>query len=84
MAAQPVEWAVPLYAKLYTGDEHYMDVARILLHGTKAMLALPVRTYDLAGQGWAGSRNIGEWAYLGVLVHIVPGCLGFLSTTYTE
>ena len=51
---QYLDWAVPLYAKLYkyTGDEHYYDVAYILLHGTKAMLALPGRTYDLAGPGW--------------------------------
>jgi hypothetical protein len=27
-------------------------VARILLHNTKNMLALPGRTYDLAGPGW--------------------------------
>jgi len=51
---QYLDWAVPLYAALYkyTGDEHYFDVAYILLHGTKAMLALPGRTYDLAGPGW--------------------------------
>lgn len=51
---QYLDWAVPLYAKLYkyTGDNHYYDVARILLHGTKAMLALPGRSYDLAGPGW--------------------------------
>lgn len=51
---QYLDWAVPLYAALYkyTGDEHYYDVAYILLHGTKAMLALPGRTYDLAGPGW--------------------------------
>jgi hypothetical protein len=29
-----------------------LDVARVLLHGTKAMLALPGRTYDLLGPGW--------------------------------
>lgn len=42
------------YAKLYkyTGDSHYFDVARILLHNTKQMVALPGRTYDLAGPGW--------------------------------
>lgn len=51
---QYLDWAVPIYAKLYkyTGDEHYLDVARVLLHGTKAMLALPGRTYNLAGPGW--------------------------------
>jgi uncharacterized protein YyaL (SSP411 family) len=42
------------YAKLYkfSGDKHYYDVAKILLHNTKGMLALPGRTYDLAGPGW--------------------------------
>jgi hypothetical protein len=51
---QYLDWAVPTYAKLYkyTKDEHYLDVARVLLHGTKAMLALPGRTYDLKGPGW--------------------------------
>ena len=51
---QYLDWAVPSYAKLYklTKDEHYLDVAYVLLHGTKAMLALPGRTYDLLGPGW--------------------------------
>ena len=51
---QYLDWAAPSYAKLYklTGDEHYLDVARVLLHNTKAMLALPGRTYDLLGPGW--------------------------------
>jgi hypothetical protein len=42
------------YAKLYqlTGDEHYRDVARILLHNTKGMVAFPNRSYDLRGPGW--------------------------------
>jgi len=42
------------YAKLakYAGDEHYRDVARILLHNTKNMLAIPGRTFDLTGPGW--------------------------------
>lgn len=42
------------YARLYrlTGDDHYRAVAHLLLHSTKAMLALPSRTYDLAGPGW--------------------------------
>ncbi len=67
---QYLDWAVPTYARLYkyTNDEHYLDVARILLHGTKAMLALPGRTYDLKGPGWQqehwrmggrGTRGIG-------------------------
>ena len=49
-----LDWAAPTYAKLYkyTNDEHYLDVARVLLHDTKSMLALPGRTYDLLGPGW--------------------------------
>lgn len=66
---QYLDWAVPSYARLYkyTNDPHYLDVARVLLHGTKAMLALPGRTYDLLGPGWQqehwrmgpGARGIG-------------------------
>ena len=66
---QYLAWAAPAYARLYkyTGDPHYLDVARVLLHGTKAMLALPGRTYDLLGPGWQqehwrmgpGARGIG-------------------------
>ena len=42
------------YARLYryTNDRHYLDVAKILLHNTLAMTALPGRTYDLLGPGW--------------------------------
>jgi hypothetical protein len=49
-----LDWAVPSYAKLYnlTKDEHYLDVARVLLHDTKQMVALPGRQYDLKGIGW--------------------------------
>jgi hypothetical protein len=49
-----MDWSTPAFAKLYkyTNDAHYLDVARILLNDTKAMLALPGRTYDLAGPGW--------------------------------
>jgi hypothetical protein len=51
---QYLDWAVPCYAQLYqyTKDPHYLDVARVLMHGTKAMLALPGRTYDMLGPGW--------------------------------
>jgi hypothetical protein len=47
-------WGAPDYVRLfkYTGDEHYLYIARILLFNTKAMLALPGRTYDLLGPGW--------------------------------
>ncbi len=42
------------FAKLfkYTGDAHYYEVARLLLHSTKSMLALPGRTFDLGESGW--------------------------------
>lgn len=57
------------YAKLsvLSGDDHYKEVAAILLHNTKGMLALPGRTYDLPGPGWqqehwslAPERGIGR------------------------
>jgi hypothetical protein len=49
-----LDWSVPSYAKLYnlTKDEHYLDVARLLLHDTKSMVALPGRLYDYKGIGW--------------------------------
>jgi len=49
-----LDWAVPSYAKLYnlTKDPHYLDVARVLLHDTKSMVALPGRQYDMKGVGW--------------------------------
>lgn len=42
------------FAKLYkyTNDPHYLELARLLLHNTKSMLALPGRTYDLGTPGW--------------------------------
>ena len=42
------------YARLYqyTGDAHYLAVARILLFNTKNMLALPGRLFDLGEPGW--------------------------------
>jgi hypothetical protein len=36
-----------------TGDEHWLDVARVVTWGPKAMLAVAGRTFDLAGPGWA-------------------------------
>jgi hypothetical protein len=49
-----LDWAAPSYAKLHnlTKDQHYLDVARVLLHNTKSMVALPGRQYDLKGIGW--------------------------------
>lgn len=42
------------YAKLYkhTGNKHYFDLAKILLHNTKGMLALPGRQYQYRAPGW--------------------------------
>ena len=42
------------FAKLYnyTGDKHYFDVAKILLHNTKAVMAIPGRLFDLPDIGW--------------------------------
>jgi hypothetical protein len=42
------------YARLYSlaKDSHYLDVARVLLHSTKSMVALPGRPYDLPASGW--------------------------------
>ena len=49
-----LDWAVPSYARLYkyTGDPHYLYVAKILLHDTKSMVAIPGRQYDMKGIGW--------------------------------
>jgi len=54
MADAYMAFDVGSYARLYryTGDVHYREVARLLLHNTKVMLALPGRSYDLAGPGW--------------------------------
>jgi hypothetical protein len=53
-ADEYLDCAVPLYARLYnyTGDPHYLEVTRILLHDTKSMVALPGRLYDMKGPGW--------------------------------
>ncbi len=53
-ADEYLDWAVPSYAKLfdYTHDQHYLEVATILLHDTKSMVALPGRQYDMRGIGW--------------------------------
>ena len=42
------------YVRLFqlTGDRHDLDVAHILCHNTKSMLAMPGRTYDLKAPGW--------------------------------
>jgi len=96
---QYLDWSVPSYAKLYklTKDEHYLDVARILLHNTKAMLALPGRTYDLLGPGWhqehfrmgPGIRGMGAhrnwlvWVSVNHL-HGITGLEEFDQTLYQQ
>jgi hypothetical protein len=42
------------FARLYTltGEEHYLEIAHLLLHGTKAMLSLPGRLFDFGEDGW--------------------------------
>lgn len=64
--------SVGTYVSLYqrTGDKHYLDVARILLHNTKAMIQLPDRDYGLRGPGWqqehyslAPPRGVGRHQY---------------------
>jgi hypothetical protein len=42
------------FAHLYalSGDEHFLDVARLVTHGTKAMLSLPGRQRGPLGPGW--------------------------------
>ncbi len=54
LADQYMAFDVGSYRKIshYTGDPHYSDVADILLHNTKAMLAIPGRTFDLHAPGW--------------------------------
>lgn len=49
-----LDWSASSFARLYkyTNEKNYLDVARILLHNTKAMLALPGRQYDMKGIGW--------------------------------
>jgi hypothetical protein len=53
-ADEYLDCAVGLYARVYnyTGDPHYLEVTRILLHDTKSMVALPGRQYDMKGPGW--------------------------------
>ena len=54
VVGESLDWSAPAYARLYkyTGDQHYLDVAMILLHDTKSMLAMPGRTYGMVGPGW--------------------------------
>jgi hypothetical protein len=61
-----LDWAVSLFAKTYkySGDRHYLDVARILLHNTKAKMATPKDTFDFVGPGWeqeGWNSDPGKW-----------------------
>jgi hypothetical protein len=62
-----LDWAVTLYAKLYkyTGDKHYLEVARVLLHDPKSKMATPKDTWGFVGPGWEqegwGSGDHGKW-----------------------
>jgi hypothetical protein len=51
---QYMAFDVDEFAELYlhTNEVHFYDVAMILLHNTKTMLALPGREFDLKGPGW--------------------------------
>ena len=43
-----------VFARLFTetGDRHWLDLARLVVHGTTSMLALEGRVFDLRGPGW--------------------------------
>jgi hypothetical protein len=68
-----LDWATPMYAKLYedTKDPHYLEVTKILLHNTKAMVAMPGHFYEMLGPGWQqehwimaqnrGYGQLGKW-----------------------
>ena len=84
---QSIAGDVDEYAKLYayTKDEHYKDIARILLHNTKSMVALPGRLYDLYEPGaqqehWGISFMRGEARHRGALpwvtVNHITGIFG--------
>ncbi|HYQ59275.1 MAG TPA: hypothetical protein VEP89_18155 [Draconibacterium sp.] len=51
---QFLDMSAAAYAKLYryTGDEQYLEYARLLLHNTKAMVALPGRLYGMYAPGY--------------------------------
>lgn len=51
---QFLDMSIPTYAKLYkyTGDRHYFDFAKLLMHNCKAMLALPGRLYGMYAPGY--------------------------------
>ncbi|HYQ57701.1 MAG TPA: hypothetical protein VEP89_10180 [Draconibacterium sp.] len=70
---------------LYTGDEHYKDVARLLLHSTKNDLALPGRLGDYYEPGaqqehWGTTSGRGMGRHRGALpwvtVNHITGIFG--------
>jgi hypothetical protein len=61
-----LDWAVSLYARAYkySGDPHYLEVTRILLHNTKAKMATSKDTFDFVGPGWeqeGWNSDPGKW-----------------------
>jgi hypothetical protein len=57
---------VSLYARAYkySGDPHYLEVTRILLHNTKAKMATPKDSFDFVGPGWereGWNSDPGKW-----------------------
>jgi hypothetical protein len=82
-----LDWAVPSYARLYnfTKDPHYLDVARVLLHDTKSMVALPGRQYDMKGIGWQQEHwRLGPGDPGGASGGTGSGSPGSPRTTFTE
>lgn len=51
---QFLDMSVAAYAKLYrfTGDKQYLEYARILLHNTKGMVAIPGRLHGMYAPGY--------------------------------
>jgi hypothetical protein len=61
-----LDWAVSLYARAYkySGDPHYLEVTKILLHNTKAKMATPKDMFDFVGPGWeqeGWNSDPGKW-----------------------
>ena len=80
-----LDWAVPSYAKLYnlTKDPHYLDVARVLLHDTKSMVALPGTPIRHEWHRLAAGRlaNGAGRHRARLSADIGSGCRGFRRTT---
>lgn len=68
------------YAKLYkyTGKQLYLEIAKLLLHNTKGMVALPGRKYGYRAPGWVQEH----WSLApprGKALH--PGWLPWVTTS---